>query len=58
MGAGYELAPGKQLRVHTGPGTNTEDAYYNGATASVLNNGGDSVALWTDEDQLQDVFAN
>ena len=39
-------------------GTNTEDAYYNGGTGSVLNNGGDSVALWTDEDKLQDVFAN
>ncbi len=58
VGAGYALAPGEQLRVYTGPGTDTEAAYYNGGSASVLNNGGDSVALWTDEDRLQDVFAN
>ncbi|WP_298584744.1 glycerophosphodiester phosphodiesterase family protein [uncultured Kocuria sp.] len=58
VGEGYELAPGAQLRIHTGPGTDTEGAYYNGGTGSVLNNGGDSVALWTDEDTLQDVFAN
>ncbi|GAA1753608.1 glycerophosphodiester phosphodiesterase family protein [Kocuria aegyptia] len=58
VGEGYELAPGAQLRIYTGPGTNTEDAYYNGGTSSVLNNGGDSVALWTANDKLQDVFAN
>ncbi|MFW3385364.1 UNVERIFIED_CONTAM: glycerophosphodiester phosphodiesterase family protein [Kocuria sp. CPCC 205274] len=58
VGEGYTLAPGAQLRVYTGPGTNTEDAYYNGGTGAVLNNGGDSLALWTDEDKLQDVFAN
>jgi glycerophosphoryl diester phosphodiesterase len=58
VGEGYQLAPGAQLRIYTGPGTNTEDAYYNGGTGAVLNNGGDSVALWTDEDKLQDVFAN
>ncbi|MEX5297451.1 glycerophosphodiester phosphodiesterase family protein [Kocuria sp. CPCC 205292] len=58
VGEGYALAPGAQLRVHTGPGTDTGSAYYNGGTRSVLNNGGDSLALWTDEDRLQDVFAN
>ncbi|MEX5296302.1 glycerophosphodiester phosphodiesterase family protein [Kocuria sp. CPCC 205268] len=58
VGENYQLAPGAQLRVHTGPGTDTADAFYNGGTSSVLNNGGDSVALWTDEDTLQDVFAN
>ncbi|MFF0991366.1 glycerophosphodiester phosphodiesterase family protein [Kocuria nitroreducens] len=58
VGGGYTLAPGARLRIYTGPGTNTEDAYYNGGTGSVLNNGGDSVALWTDKDKLQDVFAN
>lgn len=58
VGEGYELAPGEQLRVHTGPGTDTEDAYYNGRTRSVLNNGGESVALWTENGRLLDVFAN
>ncbi|WP_343212812.1 glycerophosphodiester phosphodiesterase family protein [Arthrobacter sp. Br18] len=58
VGTGYVLDAGAELRVHTGPGTNTAGAYYNGLPASVLNNGGDSVALWTPEDKLQDVFAN
>ena len=58
IGDGYVLAPGAELRVYTGPGTNSADAYYNGGTASVLNNGGDSVALWSPQGQLQDVFAN
>ncbi|MGM0928267.1 MAG: glycerophosphodiester phosphodiesterase family protein [Actinomycetota bacterium] len=58
IGDDYVLAPGAELRVYTGPGTNSADAYYNGGTASVLNNGGDSVALWSPRGQLQDVFAN
>ncbi|TJY69210.1 esterase [Arthrobacter sp. CAU 1506] len=58
IGTGYVLAPGTELRVYTGPGTNSDDAYYNGGTASVLNNGGDSLALWSPQGQLQDVFAN
>ncbi|MBG6216945.1 glycerophosphoryl diester phosphodiesterase [Arthrobacter sp. CAN_A6] len=58
VGNGYVLAPGAELRVHTGPGTNTAGSYYNGLTASVLNNGGDAVALWAPQDKLQDVFAN
>lgn len=58
VGEGYVLAPGEQLRVHTGPGTDGPDAWFNDRTSAVLNNGGDSVALWTDEDRLQDVFAN
>lgn len=57
VGDGYVLAPGAELRVYTGPGTNSAEAYYNGGTASVLNNGGDSVALWIGP-RLQDVFAN
>lgn len=57
VGAGYVLAPGAELRVHTGPGTNSTQAYYNGGSASVLNNGGDSIALWIGT-RLQDVFAN
>lgn len=58
VGEGYELAPGGRLRVYTGPGTDTGDAFHHGGTSPVLNNGGDSVALWTDEGTLQDVFAN
>ncbi|MFF0943735.1 glycerophosphodiester phosphodiesterase family protein [Kocuria sp. CPCC 205300] len=58
VGEGYELAPGARLRVHTGPGTGTGDAFHHGGTSSVLDNGGDSVALWTDEGTLQHVFAN
>lgn len=57
VGEGYVLAPGAELRVYTGPGTNSAHAYYNGGSASVLNNGGDSVALWIGA-RLQDVFAN
>ena len=58
IGDGYVLAPGAELRVYTGPGTNTAESFYNDGTASVLNNGGDSVALWTPQGQLQDIFAN
>ncbi|HJX79452.1 glycerophosphodiester phosphodiesterase family protein [Glutamicibacter sp.] len=58
IGEGYVLQPGQELRVYTGPGTNSAQAYYNGGTASVLNNGGDSVALWTAKDKLADTFAN
>ncbi|MET1034055.1 MAG: glycerophosphodiester phosphodiesterase family protein [Arthrobacter sp.] len=58
VGGGYVLAPGAELRVYTGPGTNSADAYYNSGTVSVLNNGGDSVALWSERGKLLDVFAN
>lgn len=58
VGDGYVMAPGAELRVYTATGTNTADRYYNGGTASVLNNTGDSVALWTPQDQLIDQFAN
>lgn len=57
VGENYVLAPGAELRVYTGPGTNSAEAYYNGGSASVLNNGGDSVALWVGP-RLQNVFAN
>ncbi|MBP2218083.1 glycerophosphodiester phosphodiesterase family protein [Arthrobacter sp. CAN_C5] len=58
VGDGYVLAAGAELRVYTGPGTNSPEAYYNGGTTSLLNNGGESLGLWTPEDKLQDVFAN
>lgn len=58
VGEGYVLQPGAELRVYTGPGTDSADAYYNGLTSAVLNNTGDSVGLWTPELRLIDVFAN
>lgn len=58
IGGGYVMEPGAQLRVYSGPGTNSADAYYNNGTVNVLNNGGDSVALWTGRGTLLDTFAN
>lgn len=58
VGEGYVLQPGAELRVYTGPGTDTAAAYYNGLPASVLNNTGDSLGLWSADLRLLDVFAN
>ncbi|WP_104116883.1 glycerophosphodiester phosphodiesterase family protein [Arthrobacter sp. B1805] len=58
VGDGYVLQPGGELRVYTGPGTNSASAYYNGQGASLLNNTGDSLGLWTPDLRLVDVFAN
>jgi glycerophosphoryl diester phosphodiesterase len=58
IGEGYVLEPGAELRVYTGAGTNSAEAYYNNGTANVLNNTGDSVALWTDGGKLLDTYAN
>jgi glycerophosphoryl diester phosphodiesterase len=58
VGSGYILAPGAELRVYTGPGTDAPERFYNGRTSSVLNNGGDSLALWTPEGRLVDLYAN
>ncbi|MHA7210938.1 glycerophosphodiester phosphodiesterase family protein [Arthrobacter sp. MDT1-65] len=58
VGEGYVLQPGAELRVHTGPGTSSSSAYFNGLAASVLNNTGDSLGLWTPDLRLVDVYAN
>ena len=58
VGEGYTLQPGTELRVHTGPGTSSSSAYFNGLTASVLNNTGDSLGLWSPDLRLVDVYAN
>ena len=58
VGPGYVLAPGQQLRVYTGPGTNRADAYYNGLATEALDDEGDSVALWSSAGTLQDTFSN
>lgn len=57
IGEGYELEPGQKLRVYSGPGTNSEDAFYVDG-AGILNNGGDSLALWDAKGKLADTFAN
>lgn len=57
VGAGYTLAPGAELRVYTGPGTNTADRYYNDLGRNVLNNDGDSVAVLTPDLRLLDLYA-
>jgi glycerophosphoryl diester phosphodiesterase len=58
VGEGYTLQTGAELRVHTGPGTSSPSAYFNGFTASVLNNTGDSLGLWSPDLRLVDVYAN
>lgn len=57
IGDGYVLQPGGTLRVYSAAGTDSDDAYYNGGRA-VLNNGGDSLGLWSAQDQLLDTFGN
>ncbi|MCV9993366.1 glycerophosphodiester phosphodiesterase family protein [Paeniglutamicibacter sp. ZC-3] len=58
IGKGFKLTPGAELRVYSGPGTNTAEAFYLGGETAVLNNGGDSLGLWTAKGQLADTFAN
>ena len=58
VGEGYVLEPGETLRVYTGPGTDAADAYYNDGTANVLNNGGESLGLFTRQGRLLDTFGN
>ena len=57
IGEGYELAPGAKLRVYSGPGTNSDEAFYVDG-AGVLNNDGDALALWDAKGKLTDLFAN
>lgn len=51
------LDPGDQLQIHTEPGLSTIGASYSDATAPVFNHGGAHLALWSNEDQLIDVFS-
>lgn len=57
VGEGYVIPPGGELRVYTGPGTNTADRYYNDLGRNVLNNDGDSVAVFTPQLRLLDLYA-
>ncbi|WPR65151.1 glycerophosphodiester phosphodiesterase family protein [Glutamicibacter protophormiae] len=56
--AGYQVEPGQQLRLYPGPGTNSSQAVYLGGGVAVLNNGGDSLALWNSKERLMDTYAN
>ncbi|WP_411733415.1 glycerophosphodiester phosphodiesterase family protein [Paeniglutamicibacter sp.] len=57
IGEGYVLAPGAELRVYSGPGTNSADAFYLDG-AAILNNGGDALGLWNAKGKLMDTFSN
>jgi glycerophosphoryl diester phosphodiesterase len=58
IGDGYAIPAGGELRVYSGPGPNSADAYYNGGDRSLLNNtGGDSVALYEADLDVVDLFA-
>lgn len=58
IGDGFMLTPGAELRVYSGAGTESAEAFYLGGSVAVLNNGGDSLALWNAEGKLSDTFAN
>lgn len=58
IGDGFKLTPGAELRVYSGAGTPSAEAFYLGGLVAVLNNGGDSLALWNNEGKLADTFAN
>lgn len=58
IGDGFKLTPGAELRVYSGAGTESAEAFYLGGSVAVLNNGGDSLALWNAEGKLADTFAN
>ncbi len=57
VGPGYVIPPDGTLGVYTGPGTNTSDRYYNDFGRNVLNNNGDSIAVFTPDRELIDLFA-
>lgn len=56
--AGYQLEPGEQLRLYPGPGTNSAQAVYLDGGVAVLDDGGDSLALWNAKAKLMDTYAN
>lgn len=57
VGEGYYIDPGAELRVYTGPGTNSATAYYNDLGRNVLNNNGDSIAVHSSGHVLVDLYA-
>jgi glycerophosphoryl diester phosphodiesterase len=57
LGPGYVIPPGGTLQVHTGGGNNAENRYFNDFGRNVLNNDGDSVAVFTPERRLVELHA-
>nr|WP_281352199.1 glycerophosphodiester phosphodiesterase family protein [Phytoactinopolyspora alkaliphila] len=57
VGSGYSIPPGGELRIYTGPGTNASTRYFNNLGTAVLNNNGDSLALYTSTGELIDLYA-
>jgi glycerophosphoryl diester phosphodiesterase len=55
---GYVIPAGGTLSVYVGPGTNASDRYYIGRSSSVLNNGGDSIALHRPDHSIVDITSN
>ena len=57
LGPGYVIPPGGTLQVHTGGGNNAGNRYFNDFGRNVLNNDGDSVAVFTPERRLVELHA-
>ncbi|KNC20205.1 esterase [Arthrobacter sp. RIT-PI-e] len=57
IGEGQVLRPGAELRVHTGRGPDSAADCYSGLDAPVLSRAGGSIALWSPQLRLLDVFA-
>ncbi|GAA0215772.1 lamin tail domain-containing protein [Halobaculum roseum] len=49
---GTTLAPGAQITLHTGSGSDTDTDLYWGASAPVWNNGGDTVTVRTEDETI------
>ncbi|MFC4335619.1 glycerophosphodiester phosphodiesterase family protein [Salininema proteolyticum] len=58
VGKGYVLRPGQELKVYSGEGKNTRQAYYNGRDTAMINNSGNSMALWTSTGVLIDIASD
>jgi glycerophosphoryl diester phosphodiesterase len=57
LGDGYVVEPGGTLAVYTCGGTNTDERYYNDLGRNVLNNNGDSIAVFTPDRNLVELYA-
>lgn len=59
IGEGYIIQPGSLLKVYVGPGTNRDDAYYNGNTTGFLNNTvGDMITYFSADHEILDSWGN
>jgi glycerophosphoryl diester phosphodiesterase len=57
VGDGYVIPAGGVLYVHSGPGDNDANRYFNGRTSAVWNNDGDSASLHRADDAIVDLYA-